>query len=289
MKYNLSPYNPELKLVSTLSDQSNLKAYLDERFGEWCYTEMARDAIKIALSYYCLSKEDVVTILTTSGNFYISSCVTNAIETVCKWSREIVPETKLLFVNHEFGYPYRNIEELKKYDLPIIEDCAYTFLSMTSQDKPGKTGDFVIYSLPKIFPIEKGGILVCNNEKFKITSVLGESSIRDINNCLAAAILDIEFIKKKRLLNYRFLLSELCSIGVKPFFNLEEGVIPGVFMFEWREDIDYPRLKAYMQENGVECSVFYGKNAFFIPMHHLLEKEDLLYFCKLIKQFDIHK
>ena len=37
MKYNLSPYNPELKLVSTLSDQSNLKAYLDERFGEWEY------------------------------------------------------------------------------------------------------------------------------------------------------------------------------------------------------------------------------------------------------------
>lgn len=55
------------------------KEYLRERFGEYLLTIKARDAISLALSYYDLVHDDVVTILTTSGNYYISSCVTREI------------------------------------------------------------------------------------------------------------------------------------------------------------------------------------------------------------------
>ncbi len=48
-----------------------------------------------------LPPDDVVTILTTSGNFYISSCVTAEIEKFCKWDREITDQTKVIFVNHK--------------------------------------------------------------------------------------------------------------------------------------------------------------------------------------------
>ena len=52
-----------------------------------------------------------------------------------------------------------------------------------------------------------------------------------------------------------------------------------------REDIDYPTLKELMQRNGVESSVFYGKNAFFVPVHQNLTKEDLDYMIKLLNYY----
>ena len=91
------------------------KEYLRERFGEYLLTIKARDAISLALSYYDLVHDDVVTILTTSGNYYISSCVTREIEKYCLWSREITERTKIIFINHEFGYPCERLNELKKY------------------------------------------------------------------------------------------------------------------------------------------------------------------------------
>lgn len=285
MKYAISPYNSSCSIISSNADRQRLDAYLDGRFPSWRYTEKARDAIEIALRYYRLSSEDVVTIFTTSGNFYISSCVTNAIEKVCKWSRDILPETKVIFVNHEFGYPYENIAELKKHNLPIIEDCAYAFFSESKDGRIGKVGDFAIYSLPKAFPVEFGGILVCNNDTFELTDFVSSTQEEELIRELAGSIQEIEEIKTRRLENYEFLKIQLSSMGATPFFDIYPGVIPGVFMFKWHCGIDYSALKIYMQSHGVECSVFYGQPAFFIPMHHMLEQSDLLYFCELLATF----
>ena len=34
--------------------------------------------------------------------------------------------------------------------------------------------------------------------------------------------------------------------------------------------IDLPELKKYYWAHGVQCSVFYGEDAFFIPVHQAL-------------------
>jgi len=78
----------------------------------------------LALRFYNLIKKDLITILTTSGNFYISSYVTNEIEKFFNWNRKISSKTKLIIVNYEFGYPYKNLIDLKKYNIAIIEDFA---------------------------------------------------------------------------------------------------------------------------------------------------------------------
>ena len=92
-------------------------------------------------------------------------------------------------------------------------------------------------------------------------------------------------IIEKRLQNYDYLCKALAPLGIAPFFELTDGVVPGTFLFTWRNDIDYPNLKEFMQRNGVESSVFYGKNAFFIPMHHNLEKTELDYMINLLKYY----
>jgi hypothetical protein len=128
--YRISPFQTkDMQHNNALAQSDLIDEYFRDRFQQRQYSYVAngRKAINIALQQYQLQKNDVVTIFTSSDNFYISSCVTKEIEKFCLWSRQIEPATKLLFINHEFGYPYKKISELKKYNLPIIEDCCHSF------------------------------------------------------------------------------------------------------------------------------------------------------------------
>lgn len=277
MESDLAPFNADVEIA---------REYLLERFHNYLFTIKARDAISLALSYYGLLKDDVVTILTTSNNYYISGCVTKEIEKHCLWSREISNRTKLLFVNHEFGYPFEELESLKKYGIPIIEDCAHTFMSKDNASQIGKIGDFVIYSLPKFFPMQIGGILV--SDKLNLSFIDNQISFNNqyyILNHLSMYLPSLNNIVERRISNYMYLTKKLTNIGISPFFPLRNGIVPGVFLFKWDDDIDYSLLKVFMQKNGVESSVFYGKSGFFIPTHHKLEKYHLDYMINLLKYF----
>jgi dTDP-4-amino-4,6-dideoxygalactose transaminase len=76
--------------------------------------------------------------------------------------KNIQRKNKLIFVNTNSGFPFTNWQQVKDYNLPIIEDRAYSLFS-TDNQTTGLIGDFVIYSLPKWFPMQMGGILQSNS------------------------------------------------------------------------------------------------------------------------------
>ncbi len=240
----------------------------------------ARQLIEFALSQCNLKADDTVTILTTSGNLYVSNCITKEVEKFCKWSRLLSDKTKAIIVNHEFGYAYPDVRSLLKYNVPIIEDCAQSFL--TEANDIGKYGDFVIYSLPKTFPMQIGAVLA---SKKPVDYSIDKEKHDYIKTKLSQHANSVEEIRKKRLANYQYLKDSLQPIGIKPFFELKDGIIPGVFLCQWLECINYQKLKDFLTNNGIECSVFYGENAFFIPLHHNLTKSELDYMIQLIHYF----
>ena len=288
--YRISPFQTkDIHSNNTFKDSDAIDNYFNERFKEreYHYVADGRKAINIALQQYHLQKDDVVTIFTSSGNFYISSCVTSEIEKFCKWSRQIEENTKLIFVNHEFGYPYKQIGELKKYKLPIIEDCAHSFFTTDGQHTIGSTGDLAIYSFPKMFPIQIGGLLVAKRS-FMHSGVekLPDGKLRYIKNVLSCYIGNKEVIINKRIENYNYLKSKLNGAGLQERFKLEDGVVPGVFMFAISDGTaDLPQLKTYLYAHGIQCSVFYGERSFFIPVHQNLVKPDLDYFIEVISSY----
>lgn len=283
--YRISPFNIDDSNKNSKISKDNIniaKEYLDNRFDNYILTNNGRSAINLALSNFELQENDIVTILTTSSNFYISGCVTKEIEKFCKWSRNIEPNTKVIFVNHEFGFVYKELEEIKKYNLPIIEDCAHSFVSQNENNTVGKIGDYVIYSLPKFFPIQFGGILV--SKKKPLDNILSDNEINYILSCIGRNIDNITYIKSRRLDNYQYLKTKFELDGINATFELYNQEIPGVFMFNI-DNVNLPELKIFTQRNGIESSVFYGKNAFFIPVHQNLDELDLKYFFETIKYF----
>lgn len=274
----IHPFNNRF-LQTDKVETRNAKKYLSSRFGSYKILPKGRDALFAALNSYNLVKDDLVTILTTSESFYISGCVTREVDKICKWNREVTEKTKVIIFNHEFGFPCRRMEAISKYGLPIIEDCAHTFYD--DDNAIGKYSDFVVYSLPKAFPMQMGGILR-TNKKIEIES---DNSVEEyVLLNLSKHVDKIDEYKDIRRFNFAYLCKELSKIGISPYFE-DDKAIPGTFLFKWFDNIDYPGLKSFMYENGVECSVFYGQSAFFLPCHQLITISEMNYMISLLHFF----
>ena len=288
--YKISPFQTsDIAFNADLPHDESADEYFRNRFKgrNYVYTPNGRRALYRALKYYNLQRQDVVTILTTSGNFYVSSCVTGEVDKFCSWNREVVAGTKVIIVVHEFGYPYTGLNELTKLNIPIIEDCAYAFFSEDPLMTIGRVGEFCVYSFPKMFPIQIGGLLTFWPEK-KIKEEEGNQSGTEqyIKQVLSYAILRKEEIIRKRLLNYKWLQKAMLLLGLTERFDLQEGVVPGVFMFKVQnEKINLQELKDSLFAHGIQCSVFYGERSFFIPNHQKLNETDLHYFITVIQSF----
>jgi hypothetical protein len=286
--YRISPFNTGHVKTNhqLLSKTSYNRKQVDRHFsGSLIPTINGRAAIYLALSFYNLNADDEVWIITTSGNRYISSCVTREIEKVCQWSLHRSERTKLIFLNHEFGFCYENLQELKSTGLPVIEDKALSFASFDSDCWSGVTGDFTIYSLPKFFPIAFGGILQCNIDVQVKSRIEVEPELERSFYLLMEHFMPlINEIKYKRIQNYNYLVEKFTASGMLPFFSRKPDEIPGAFMFRL-ENADLPGLKNFLQNNGIECSVFYGENAFYIPVHQELVQEDLDFFHFIVNHY----
>ncbi len=277
-----------------LLDNSHAKTatdYLNKRFGEnnWIITSNGREAIAIAMQQVGLTKEQTTTILTTSGNFYISGCVTSTIQNFTKWEREKTKNTAAYFVNHEFGYPYANMEELVNQGLPIIEDCCTTFFSQDENKKLGTYGNFAVYSFPKFFSIQIGGLLVgpgialiCNSNAVKLSLEEREHILKVVGYELSF----IEDILDKRQKIFTYAAQKFENIGFTLRFASQENVVPSVLLLNNNGIIkDLQRLKDFLNAHGIQNSVFYGEDAFFIPNHNMLTHKDIDYFQFVFKQF----
>jgi len=287
--YRMSPFKTDdITINATLPNTDSAATYLNNKFGNsnWQYTYNGREAINLALQSYNLQTTDVVTIMTTSQNFYISSCVTKEIEKFCRWNRELLPETKVILVNHEFGFAYPEMQKLKATRLPIIEDCCTTFFSQDVDQKVGKYGDFSVYSLPKFFPIQIGGILVTNTNTRLGTSILSDNERQYIQNVVSDNLTNEESLLQKRNANYDYAMNAALTFGFTPRFKMEDFQIPYALVLNNNSVIqDLNEFKAFLSQRGIQNSMFYGEDAFFLPSHQNLSFKDIDLIFHTIRYF----
>ena len=289
-QYKLSPFGNSSIHTNSAATQSNLfEKYIANRFSEHkrYFSISGRHALNEALSTLNLKGTDIVSIVTTTNNLYISGCVTREIEKFCHWDRQITTKTKAIIINHEFGFAYEDLEQLKSYGLPIIEDCAYSFNSNNESNNVGQVGDFTVFSFPKFFPIQFGGLLISKRE-IEIQRSVTDAEFNYLNNALSLYVDSIDLISAKRIDNFNYGVEKFTDLGISPRLNATARNIPGVFLFNLPENMDPTRLKVLFYKQGVECSVFYGENAFFLPCHQEISFDDFAYFYNIVKYFFNH-
>lgn len=238
-----------------------------------------RDAITALLIALGVGQTDVVSIITTTGGPYVSSCVTNAIHKVCKSSREINQHTAAVLLIHEFGFPARLPEAARALGVPIIEDCAYAFGTRLRSNRVGSIGDFVIYSLPKFLPIPFGGMLISNDSKHQAVphSTLSKAGSDFLSTYLRQTGALWEKWAQFRRENWSHFERKCSILGLSAYFDLEDDVVPGVFLMRLSADVDGAALKIQCQQSGIESTEYYGQDGFYFPVHQCLSDYDKHY------------
>jgi hypothetical protein len=178
------------------------------------------------------------------------------------------------------------MEKIKSFGLPIIEDCCTNFFSQNNKNNVGKYGDFSIYSIPKFFPLQIGGILVSNIENYTLNTTLDSSEKKHIINSLSYSLRNQEKILFKRNVIFNYGLKLFSKIGFHEMLIKEEGVVPYALLLKNNEIIkDLNNFKSYMSKNGIQNSVFYGKDGFFIPNHQSLNVFEVQFMYELVSYY----
>jgi len=115
------------------------------------------------LGHLGLDRGDVITILTTSQERYVSICVSVAAFNYASVSRVLTDRTRVIIAIHEFGYVDvefpRRCEEWRAQGIAVLEDCAHAAGVRVGSARSGDYGDAALFSLPKITPARAGGLL----------------------------------------------------------------------------------------------------------------------------------
>lgn len=278
--YRISPYTTYSDSFNIMLDSAPNHSLVSENIDyleKFCAS--GRSALSLALDAAKLSFDDEVLIITSSGSRYVSSCVTNTIESYCKHSRLPSAKTKCVVVIHEFG-KFCNFD---RTDFPlhwvIIEDYAHSFWGLKKQNL--FQGDFIVFSLSKFLDIKNGGLLLYRKRYEKISKLNDCGISRNVfyNN---SDNLDNIFNAKNELKSHYERFFNNFSEG--SFFEFEEYECPGVYLFKINlpQDILH-KIKVKLQNNFIECSVFYGEAAFFLPCNFNMKKNDVEYISKIFK------
>jgi hypothetical protein len=244
----------------------------DHLQSDYVLTDSGRQALGLILDQLGMGKSDVVTIVTTTGGTYVSRCVTETIEARCGWSFERRPETRAILVIHEWGRPCEAISGLIGQGLPVIEDCAYAFASRFADgSRTGSKGDFALFSLPKLFSVNFGGIAVSRSGA--LAGMIPEERRAYLLGQIGNELADLPGLLAARRANWESLRG---LFAAEPFFSPGAGEEPAVFLF--RHDpsrVPLDQVRTAFEARGVEASVFYGEDAFYVPCHHRLGLEAL--------------
>lgn len=194
------------------------------------FTNHARTGIRIALNslnlplgskigvqvYNCFT---VFNAINKAGFIPIFIDINNNFQIDTNDLKNKINDLDALIITHIFGIP-ADMDKVKSiaYKIPIIEDCAHSFLSAYKGKLTGTIGDIGVFSMGKgKFPsIGQGGFIIVNNNKYEPI----------VSNA----------IKKLR---YPNLLSELNNIMYSLFLSfLHRPIIYGLFTQKYIKPLD---------------------------------------------------
>ncbi|MEO6902844.1 MAG: hypothetical protein ABI315_06805, partial [Bacteroidia bacterium] len=131
----------------------------------------------------------------------------------------------------------------------------------------GSFGNYAIFSLPKTFPINRGGLLV--GGKLNKKNILFNESIHfEIEKEVKQFLPYLKAITKQRNYNYDFFLNKF--FGFKKIFNTKHKTNPFLFGLITK----YGLIKCI---NEIEFHPCYIKNGLFLPTNPFLIQDQLEY------------
>ena len=273
---SLLPVDHPCALPAARASQQDAAQFFGKHFGrDAVLTLNGRAAIGAILDSLDLKRSDEICVLTTFDFPNVSSCVTSTVFNYCKPSRVMSPATRAVLVIHEFGVPYKDmaglIRECRSLEIPLIEDCAHTINSVRDERLVGTMGDWAICSLPKIFPVRAGGVLIGRRINDHLTAERTGNSV-EVGRNVEPYLEELPGLSTLRRKAYRKLSEYARQIDLQPVFEVTDKITPWFFPLSVT---DAPRMMEAAARTGVECGRWHGTNIIVFPCHQNLTEDDL--------------
>lgn len=242
---------------------------------DYAITSSGRKAIALILEECSLKPTDEVLIVTTFNKPNVSSCVTSTVFNYCKPSRVLSDSTRAILVIHEFGVPHPHISELRSLcderQIPLIEDCAHTVDSRWPDGRlVGSVGDYIIYSLPKIFAIPCGGLVFGlahhpNADPEETRTI--EPLVENLSTFWSG--LSSSSARRKALLMLAIeKLGDRITVVAKGSENVTPWFLPVV--------VPTPAtITRHLRAQKIECGLWHGSNIVVLPLHQYLTDAEM--------------
>jgi dTDP-4-amino-4,6-dideoxygalactose transaminase len=291
-KISISPFSNR-SISPPINKEKEAKCLIGRKLkfsGSITYTESGKQAIAEALASLNLMPNDIISIVTTSKNSYVSKCVTDSIKEYCNYEVNPKKLNSTVYLIHEFGsyFDPEFIQQLTREKHTVINDYAYTLLTILDDPSKFHPGDFSILSFPKHFPINYGGALLSSRiEKPKsLIPILARNQLLEIiQNETKKRVLRKNIRNRKK--NYWMILKQLNPEYFKKFEIGNDDYVPSVLMFRITKEIDFIEMRAYMNRQGIESSAFFGLPVYFVPIHQNLSRSEMRYISEHLNEFVI--
>ena len=247
---------------------SALDAELAATFGRPCaVTPSGRAALAAILTYLRPRPNDEVWITTTTGasGRTITPCVTATIARFCRFAHSPGPRTAAALAIHDWGVPHPGLADVRDYcrrhGLPLIEDAAHAFASRNDAgQRLGTLGDFALFSLPKFFPMGRGGLVA----GLPPHAIPVEEPAAEVRQALAGWLPFAGEIATARRQTWAALDRCLQEIGVHGALPLPAGAVPSLYLLHTpRPFATRSRLRAA----GIESGPDDHRGLAFLPCH----------------------
>jgi hypothetical protein len=290
-KISISPYNLKVELgkMKKIDQEFYSSNVIFTKLGSNIkLSKSGKDAIVRIFNESQLINANLIAIVTESGNTYVSRCVTNTLNKVLSKTITTIEQAEVIYVIHEFGriLSTEKMEKIRKLNKIILNDFAYSFSSLYLSNRDDFQNEINFTSFPKAFPVSNGGVYSIPNS-LKITGK--DSNQKEINifadpNLFTNKYLQETSIKRKD--NLLKIIKKLQKIDAKDFW-IDDNYVPGVAMLTFSSSIQLENLKLQLNRVGIESSVFYGENAFFVPVHQNLTELEIDYITSFVKHYAV--
>jgi hypothetical protein len=270
-KLGLTEYNDRTHIFAS----QNAGPGLPPLNRDYAPTSSGRKGIGLILEECSLSPSDEVLIVTSFNKPNVSSCVTSTIFNYCKPSRVLSDNTRAVLVIHEFGVPHPHIAKFRSLcddrKIPLIEDCAHSVDSRWPDGSiVGSVGNYVIYSLSKIFPIPNGGLVfglanrpAPDSEEIRILDSFA-ASLSGFWNTLPL------FSARRKILLRRACnrIGTALRVIAGPSENITPWFLPVL--------VSQPAaVLRYLRAQNIECALWYGTNIVVLPLHQYVSDAEM--------------
>ena len=288
-------YKPVIRLspFRSLEDNYNIKLTKREDIKDSTFVPRASYGLYALLKHLDLKPDDVVTIIKTFPNNFISGCVTQQIEKVCKWHLHKDGEIiigKVILIIHEFGVPFKAsneaIQSIKKQGIIIIEDCAWCV------NKIFPESDYAIFSSQKMFNMNYGGTIlgVKMTDEFLWSIGCLDAFKRDAYY-QADRVVDVE--KRVILWEYYNMLVDKAGMEItddKYRQAITDGWVPTIYMQKFKDEAECIAIKDRLEEFGIQAGVYWGSSCLYLPIHQNMSMSEVEYmFAVIMGYFNLCK